>query len=62
MKTVTKAFLRYLPRRRSLSLLHIAGITCGVAAAIGMIFSARAAMVSFSAAIEYLNGRSDPLP
>ena len=58
MKTVTKAFLRYLPRRRSLSLLHIAGITCGVAAAIGMIFSARAAMVSFSAAIEYLNGRA----
>ncbi len=58
MRTVTRAFLRYLPRRRSLSLLHVAGIACGVAAAIGMIFSARAAMVSFSAAIEYLNGKA----
>lgn len=56
MKTVTKAFLRYLPRRRSLSILQVVGIACGVAAVIGMAFSARTALSSFSKAIEFLNG------
>lgn len=56
MKTVTKAFLRYLLRRRSLSLLQTVGIACGVAAVIGMVFSARAALVSFSEAVRFLNG------
>ncbi|MGD0232765.1 MAG: ABC transporter permease, partial [Syntrophorhabdales bacterium] len=55
---MTKAFLRYLPRRRSLSLLQVLGIACGVAAVIGMVFSARAALVSFSRAIEFLNGEA----
>jgi putative ABC transport system permease protein len=56
VRTVTKAFLRYLPRRRSLSLLQIVGIACGVAAVIGMFFSARAALLSFSKAIEFISG------
>lgn len=56
MRIVTKAFLRYLVRRRSLSLLQIMGIACGVAAVIGMVFSARAALSSFSSAIRFLNG------
>ena len=58
MKIVTKAFLRHLARRRSLSLLQILGIGCGVAAVIGMLFSARAALLSFSRAIEFLNGKA----
>ena len=58
MKTVTKAFLRHLARRRSLSLLQVLGIGCGVAAVIGMLFSARAALFSFSRAIEFLNGKA----
>jgi putative ABC transport system permease protein len=56
MKIVTKAFLRYLVRRRSLSLLQILGVACGVAAVIGMVFSSRAALSSFSGAIRFLNG------
>ena len=38
MRVVTKSFLRYLLRRRSLSLLQLLGIACGVAAAVGMFF------------------------
>lgn len=56
MNSVTKAFLRYLPRRKSLSLLQIVGIACGVAAVVGMGFSARSAFVSFSKAVDFLNG------
>ncbi len=58
MKIVAKAFLRHLARRRSLSLLQVLGIACGVAAVIGMLFSARAALFSFSRAIEFLNGKA----
>ncbi len=58
MRIVTKAFLRHLARRRSLSLLQVLGIGCGVAAVIGMLFSARAALFSFSRAIEFLNGKA----
>jgi putative ABC transport system permease protein len=58
LKIVTKAFLRHLARRRSLSLLQVLGIGCGVAAVIGMLFSARAALFSFSRAIDFLNGRA----
>jgi len=47
MRIVTKAFLRYLPRRRGLSILQLLGIACGVAAAAGMALSARAALSSF---------------
>jgi putative ABC transport system permease protein len=58
VKTVTRAFLRYLRRRRSLALLQVLGIACGVAAVIGMVFSARAALHSFSRAIAFLNGEA----
>ncbi len=58
MKIIAKAFLRHLARRRTLSLLQVLGIGCGVAAVIGMVFSARAALVSFSRAIDFLNGRA----
>ena len=58
MKTVTKAFLRYLLKRRSLSILQTMGIACGVAAVVGMVFSARAALVSFSNAVRFVNGNA----
>ena len=57
MRIVTKAFLRYLPRRRGLSVLQLLGIACGVAAAVGMALSAQAALSSFSQAVEFLKGR-----
>lgn len=58
MRIVTKAFLRYLPRRRSLSVLQLMGIACGVAAAVGMVLSARTALSSFAQAVEFLKGRA----
>jgi putative ABC transport system permease protein len=58
MRIVTKAFLRYLPRRRSLSILQLLGIACGVAAAVGMALSAKASLSSFSRAVEFLKGKS----
>ncbi len=58
MRTVAKAFLRYLLRRRSLSTLQVLGIACGVAAVIGMVVSAQSALSSFSSAIRFLNGRA----
>ena len=58
MKTVTKAFLRYIPRRRSLSILQLLGVACGVAAAVGMAFSSQASLASFSRAVEFLRGKS----
>ena len=58
MRIVTKAFLRYLPRRRGLSILQLLGIACGVAAAVGMALSARAALSSFAQAVEFLKGKA----
>ena len=58
MRVVTKAFLRYLRRRRSLSLLQLLGIACGVAAAVGMALSAQVSLSSFEKAVEFLNGRA----
>ncbi len=58
MRIVTKAFLRYLPRRRGLSGLQLMGIACGVAATVGMVFSARAALSSFAEAVDFLRGRA----
>ena len=58
MRTVTRSFLRYLYRRRSLSLLQLLGIACGVAAVIGMTLSAQSALSSFSQAVEFLRGKS----
>ncbi len=61
MKIVTKSFLRYLIRRRSLSLLQLMGIACGVAAVIGMVLSARSALSSFSDAVSFLQGKGTHL-
>lgn len=58
MRTVTRSFLRYLYRRRSLSLLQLLGIACGVAAVVGMTLSAQSALSSFSQAAEFLRGKS----
>jgi putative ABC transport system permease protein len=58
MRIVTKAFLRYLPRRRGLSILQLMGIACGVAAAAGMALSSRAALSSFTEAVEVLKGKA----
>ena len=58
MKTVTKSFLRYLPRRLSLSLLQLFGVACGVAAVVGMTLSARTALMSFTHAVEFLGGKA----
>lgn len=56
MRVVTKSFLRYLPRRRSLVAIQLLGIACGVAAVIGMTLSARTALSGFSQAVSFLNG------
>ncbi len=58
MRIVTKAFLRYLPRRRGLSTLQLLGIACGVAATVGMVLSAQTALSSFERAVEFLKGRA----
>ena len=61
MSLVTRSFLRHLTRRRSLSILQLLGIACGVAAVMGMTLSAKAALTSFSEAIEFLRGKSTHL-
>ncbi len=58
MRVVTKSFLRYLLRRRSLSLLQLLGIACGVAAAVGMFFSSQTALSNFSNTVTFLNGKT----
>ena len=58
MTVVTKSFLRYLVRRRSLSCLQLLGIACGVAAAVGMFFSSRTALLNFSNAVTFLDGNT----
>lgn len=55
---VVKAFLRYLGRHRGLTLLQLLGVACGVAAAVGMVFSAHSAFSSFSQAVAFLKGRA----
>lgn len=55
---VAKSFLRYLRRRRSLSILQLLGIACGVAAVVGMTLSARSAVSSLGDAVEFLNGKA----
>ncbi len=55
---VTKAFFRYLRRHRSLTLLQLLGIAFGVAAAVGMAFSAQSAFSSFAKAVDFLKGKA----
>ncbi|HEY5998811.1 MAG TPA: FtsX-like permease family protein, partial [bacterium] len=56
MKTVARAFLREALRHRALAVLQVFGVACGVAAALGMSLSARAALTSFSRAVAFLQG------
>lgn len=58
VRVVAKSFLRYLLKRRSLSVLQLMGIACGVAAVVGMTLSADSALSSFTQAVEFLRGRS----
>ena len=58
MRIVVKAFLRYLLRRRSLSILQLLGIACGVAAVVGMTLSAKSALSSFNQAVDFIRGKS----
>jgi putative ABC transport system permease protein len=58
LRVVTKAFLRYLLRRRGLSVLQLMGISCGVAAAVGMALSSRTALSSFTQAVEFIRGKA----
>ena len=58
MKSVGRAFFRYLLRRPAFTLLQFLGIACGVAAAVGISLSARAAFESFSGAVEFLRGKA----
>ena len=58
MKIVTRSFLRYLPRRLSLSLLQLLGVACGVAGVVGMTLAARTALTSFTQAVEFLRGKA----
>ncbi|MFU8855507.1 MAG: FtsX-like permease family protein [Deferrisomatales bacterium] len=58
MTTVTRAFLRYLLRRRALSVLQFLGIAVGVASAVGMALTGRAALDSFGRAVDFLQGRA----
>ena len=57
MRVVTKSFLRYLIRRRSLSLVQLLGIACGVAAAVGMFFSSQTALSNFSNTVTFLRSQ-----
>jgi putative ABC transport system permease protein len=61
VKIVVIAFLRYLFRRRSLSILQLLGIACGVAAVVGMTLSAKSALSSFNQAVEFLRGKATHL-
>jgi putative ABC transport system permease protein len=61
VKIVVTAFLRYLFRRRSLSVLQLLGIACGVAAVVGMTLSAKSALSSFNQAVEFLRGKATHL-
>ena len=58
MRVVVKSFLRYLIRRRALSFLQLLGISCGVAAAVGMFFSSQTALSNFSNTVSFLNGNT----
>jgi putative ABC transport system permease protein len=58
VKTVSRAFLRYLIRRRGLTLLQFLGIAFGVAATVGIVLSARAAMAGFTGAVDFLRGKA----
>jgi len=53
---VIRSFLRYLVRRKSLSVLQLLGIAFGVAAAVGMTLASRSALQSLGSAVDFLKG------
>ena len=58
MSTVLRAFLRHLRRRRSLTLLQVLGVAFGVAAAVAMGLSARAALDTAERTVAFLAGKA----
>ncbi|MEN6485891.1 MAG: ABC transporter permease, partial [Syntrophobacteraceae bacterium] len=56
MNGVIRSFLRYLVRRKSLSVLQLLGIAFGVAAAVGMTLASRSALQSLGSAVDFLKG------
>lgn len=56
MNGVIRSFLRYLVRRKSLSVLQLLGIALGVAAAVGMTLASRSALQSLGSAVDFLRG------
>ncbi|HOD76068.1 MAG TPA: ABC transporter permease, partial [Syntrophorhabdaceae bacterium] len=56
MRSVIRSFLRYLARRKSLSILQLLGIALGVAAAVGMMLASRSALESLGSAVDFLKG------
>ncbi|MEN6615333.1 MAG: FtsX-like permease family protein [Syntrophorhabdus sp.] len=56
MKDILRAFLRYLIRRRALSLLQLFGISFGVAAVVGMTLASQSALENLDSAVDFLRG------
>ncbi len=56
MRGVIRSFLRYLVRRKSLSVLQFIGIALGVAAAVGMTLASRSALQNLENAVDFLKG------
>lgn len=56
MKGVIRSFLRYLVRRKSLSILQLLGIAFGVAAVVGMTLASRSALQGLGNAVVFLRG------
>jgi putative ABC transport system permease protein len=56
LKRVIRSFLRYLVRRKSLSVLQLLGIAFGVAAAVGMTLASRSALQSLEGAVDFIRG------
>lgn len=58
MTVILRSFLRYLPRRRVLSLLHLLGIASGVATVVGMHLTSQSALHSFLQGVDFLRGEA----
>ncbi|MHB8109239.1 MAG: FtsX-like permease family protein [Syntrophorhabdaceae bacterium] len=56
MKDILRAFLRYLIRRKSLSVLQLLGISFGVAAVVGMTLASQSALNNLDNAVDFLKG------
>jgi putative ABC transport system permease protein len=56
VKDILRAFLRYLIRRKSLSVLQLLGISFGVAAVVGMTLASQSALNNLDNAVNFLKG------